>query len=63
MISEYTWLKYHYSELPVELMSVLLTCIVMSVNNNLLRTNVSWTDPVSSTILYVDWLKLNVATE
>ena len=43
---------------PVAVMSLLLTCTVISVDDGLLRTNTGCAGPSSSSTLYVDWLKL-----
>jgi len=43
---------------PVAVMSLLLTCTVISVDDGLLRTSTGYAGPSSSSTLYVDWLKL-----
>ena len=47
---------------PVAVMSLLLTCTVISVDDGLLTTSTGCAGPSSSSTLYVDWLKLtNIA--
>ena len=43
---------------PVALMSLVITCRVISVATELLRTSTGCTNPSFSLIIYVDWLKL-----
>ena len=45
---------------PVVVMSLLLTCMAISVDDGLLRTNTGCAGPSSSLTLYVDWLKVMV---
>jgi len=45
---------------PVAVLSLLLTCTVISVDDGLLRTSTGCAGPLSSSTLYVDWLKLIV---
>ena len=45
---------------PVAVMSLLLTCTVISVDDGLLRTSTGCAGPSSSSTLYVDWLKLTI---
>ena len=49
-----------YKSLPVADPSLLNTLSVMSVVDALLSSNSSCTDPLSSSMLYVDWSKLTV---
>lgn len=49
--------------LLIAVMLVLITSIVISANDGLLRTNTGFIDPSSSLTLYVDWLKYTVATK
>ena len=53
-------LKVTLVYLPVVVMSLLLTCTVISVDDGLLRTSTGFTGPSSSSTLYADWLKLTV---
>ena len=49
---------------PVAVMSLLLTCTVILVDDGLLRTSTGCVGPSSSSILNVDWLKLTeISTE
>ena len=43
---------------PVAVMSLFLTCTVISVDDGLLRTSTGCAGPSSSLTLYADWLKL-----
>ena len=43
---------------PVAVMSLVITCRVISVATELLRTSTGCTNPSFSLIIYVDWLKL-----
>ena len=43
---------------PVAVMSLVITCRVISVATELLRTSTGCTNPLFSLIRYVDWLKL-----
>ena len=45
---------------PVAVMSLLLTCTVILVDDGLLRTSTGCAGPASSSILYVDLLKMIV---
>ena len=45
---------------PVAVMSLLVTCTVILVDDGLLRTSTGCAGPSSSSTLYVDWLKLMV---
>ena len=47
---------------PVAEMSLLVTCIVISVDDGLLRTSTGCAGPSSSLTLYVDWLKFTVVS-
>ena len=51
-------LKVMLAYSPVAVMSLLLTCTVISVDDGLLRTSTGCTGPSSSLTLYVAWLKL-----
>ena len=43
---------------PVAVMSLVITCRVISVATELLRTSTGCTNPSFLLIIYVDWLKL-----
>ena len=43
---------------PVAVMSLVITCRVISVATELLRTSTGCTNPSFSLMIYVDWLKL-----
>ena len=43
---------------PIAVMSLVITCRVISVATELLRTSTGCTNPSFSLIIYIDWLKL-----
>ena len=45
---------------PVAVMSLLLTCTIILVDDGLLRTSTGCAGPLFSSTLYVEWLKLIV---
>ena len=47
---------------PIAVMSLVITCRVISVATELLRTSTGFTNPLFSLIIYVDWLKLTDST-
>ena len=47
---------------PVAVMSLVITCRVISVATELLRTSTGCTNPSFSLIIYADWLKLTDTT-
>ena len=48
--------------LPVAVISLVITCRVILVATELLRTSTGCTNPSFSLIIYVDWLKLTDST-
>lgn len=50
----------NFKFLPVAVLSLLNTLIVISVVDGLLRVNTNCTGPLSSSVPYVDWLKLTL---
>jgi len=45
---------------PVAVISLLVTCTTISVDDGLLRTSTGCAGPSPSSTLYVDWLKLTL---
>ena len=55
--------SYTLKSLPVADPSSLNTLTVMSVVDGLLRINTSCTEPLSSSVLYTDWLKFTMGAK
>ena len=55
-------LKINSINLPLADLLMLRTRTVKLVKAGMLRSNTGSTDPISSSILYVDWLNFNIVT-